>query len=1628
MNQMLPLIEEVSSMATINNVAKSTSFFTLLSSPKAFIRQLILLSFLLFGLGVNVLWGQVSVTNASPSYTQDFNGMGTSSLAPLPTNWKMSGAGFGSSSGWGDAANFTAVSQSANTGSPTAGGRYNWGTSTTERSLGVMTSNGYSSTSGIMSFFSNNGTTAITSLTISYDLERYRINTAAASVLFYYSLNGTTWITVAAGDIATAALPTGTSAYNYTTTGAPSSTNCGVINKSNITISSLNIAPSATFYLKWVLNTSGGNSQGIGIDNVVCTATYSPPTYSLTYNGNGNTSGTAPVDATSPYVSGATVTVLGNTGTLARTGYSFAGWNTLANGLGTDRTAGSTFTISSNTTLFAKWTANSNTITFDGNGSTGGSTASQNINTAASANLTANGFTRTGYTFVGWNTAANGTGTSYANQVSYTMGTSNVTLYAQWSANNITVTFDSQGGSSISNGNTTTGGAFLNPGNPTRSGYTFNGWFVSSTGGSAISFPYSHGQTANFTLFAQWTIVATPTLDPVSLSSYISTTYGTASSGMGFTASGSNLSSNITATAQSGYQVSEDNITFGSSVSVSSGATVYVRFSSIQAAGSYNNATAVVLSSTGATNVNVTTSSSGNTVSPKALTITGISISNKTYDATTTATISGTAAYSGLVNGESFSVIGTPSANFNNKNVGTAKPINISGYTAPSANYSITQPTGLTADVTAKALTVISIAVTSKTYDGNTNATITGTLSGVESGDIVTLTGTGTFASANAGVGINVTSTSTLGGTDAGNYFLTQPTGLTGEITKANQTISFGPLSNKTTVDLPFALNGTASSGLTVSYSSSNPSVATVVGNTVTIVGAGSTIITASQNGNGNFNAAADVAQNLTVTLPDIQEVIFPQYVQGLNGTNSNRIPSAYYLTLNNLNANTTYRFYCGFVTASDLSNSSGAGNNIFVNNAGGSFTRSTLPSLSAAGNYGTLTTNANGSYTGWFVMEPTGNATRFIPGNNLFLRVTLNDGNNGTTATNYRTTTNTTKVINLVASAGANNGTGLYGTSYAGAKNFAVLYDNTNGTGRPVSASFIEDDGSANTSANSYSSFYNANVNSVAGAFGVVIPNNNSNGIKRIEFKKLSDNSLIYAVTDNDANWSGTANTVNPIGGTTAISLPHSMFDDAIFNESAGITLAQNTTVNSTLYLLNGTLNVGANTLTLNGPITRTSGNIDASNALATVVFSGSNAQTVPASTFIGIINKLTLNNGAGLTSNQNLSIANNLNLNNGKLDILGNTLTIGTSSNIGNISGAFGSNSYIVAYDNGSGNLGKVKRFVNSTPNATYTFPIGDDAYYTPITYTNNNGVANAGAFLTVHTKPAKISQLNSAIINYLNRYWEVEPNGISAPDYNVTFSYDNADVVGDPGFYVPVKYSNNEWYIPNSTTFTSGIAQGTASVLGSNTLMWSNLTTFSQFSAAGDQASPLPVELVSFQANCAGDNKINVSWTTASEHNASHYVVEHSRNGNEWTALAMVAASGNSTSLLDYTYVHENANAGTSYYRLTQYDNDGVFEQFNVVSAACDNINSTTTLSTYPNPSEGSFYISLFTEEMEGAGVITITDAIGTLVHTQDVSIQKGNTIFHMDNLNVAPGMYYIQVINGNTSTFSLRQSMK
>ena len=185
---------------------------------------------------------------------------------------------------------------------------------------------------------------------------------------------------------------------------------------------------------------------------------------------------------------------------------------------------------------------------------------------------------------------------------------------------------------------------------------------------------------------------------------------------------------------------------------------------------------------------------------------------------------------------------------------------------AGDASYSAATPVTQSLVVNPKTLTVSGAVAQNKVYDGNNTATFTGaTLVGVVGSDAVTLTSAGTFNTINVATGIAITPNFSISGAQSGNYTLTQPSGLSANITQASQTITFGPLTAVSYGGANFNLTGTASSGLTVSYTSSNTSVATVSGNTVTIVGVGSTTITASQAGNTNVAPATNVTQTLTV-------------------------------------------------------------------------------------------------------------------------------------------------------------------------------------------------------------------------------------------------------------------------------------------------------------------------------------------------------------------------------------------------------------------------------------------------------------------------------------------------------------------------------------------------------------------------------------------------------------------------------------------------------------------------------------------------------------------------------------------------------------------------------------------
>ena len=298
----------------------------------------------------------------------------------------------------------------------------------------------------------------------------------------------------------------------------------------------------ATFLTKTGGGTWSSPTYTYGSSDGTITANWDPIQYTVTYNANapvGTAGGTAVSAQTFYHTSTAatytpkSATIKANTWTV--TGYTFNGWNTAANGTGTSYAVGAVYNTNANLTLYAQWKAVTYTVTYNANAPVGttasGAVTAQTFyhtSTAAaltpkSATIKANtgGFAVAGYTFNGWNTAANGTGTSYAVGAVYNTN-ANLTLYAQWKPITYTVTYNGNapGDRVVSGGldpqtfyDTRTAAALTpksatikaNTGGFVLPGYIFKGWNTAANGtGTTYAAGTVYNTNANLILYAQW--------------------------------------------------------------------------------------------------------------------------------------------------------------------------------------------------------------------------------------------------------------------------------------------------------------------------------------------------------------------------------------------------------------------------------------------------------------------------------------------------------------------------------------------------------------------------------------------------------------------------------------------------------------------------------------------------------------------------------------------------------------------------------------------------------------------------------------------------------------------------------------------------------------------------------------------------------------------------------------------------------------------------------------------------------------------------------------------------------------------------------------------------------------------
>ncbi|MED9979059.1 MAG: InlB B-repeat-containing protein [Bacilli bacterium] len=261
-----------------------------------------------------------------------------------------------------------------------------------------------------------------------------------------------------------------------------------------------------SFYANWNCSSSGGGTGG--------GETPTPTTYTVKYDANGGTG--APSNQTKKQ--GESLTI--STAKPTKTGYTFTSWNTKKDGTGTKYDIGASYTVDAELTLYAQYKENTVTyaVKYDANGGEN-APKEQTKTKGKELVLSTTVPTKEGYKFVNWNTKKDGTGTSYNAGAKYTTEAS-VTLYAQYEKELVeeetkyTITFYTNDGTTEKSTKVINkGDKVVKPEDPTREGYTFDGWYDKKENGKEYDF--TKEVTSDISLYAYWSKIGDKTNEDV---------------------------------------------------------------------------------------------------------------------------------------------------------------------------------------------------------------------------------------------------------------------------------------------------------------------------------------------------------------------------------------------------------------------------------------------------------------------------------------------------------------------------------------------------------------------------------------------------------------------------------------------------------------------------------------------------------------------------------------------------------------------------------------------------------------------------------------------------------------------------------------------------------------------------------------------------------------------------------------------------------------------------------------------------------------------------------------------------------------------------------------------------------
>ncbi|MCE7954566.1 MAG: T9SS C-terminal target domain-containing protein [Bacteroidetes bacterium CHB6] len=394
--------------------------------------------------------------------------------------------------------------------------------------------------------------------------------------------------------------------------------------------------------------------------------------------------------------------------------------------------------------------------------------------------------------------------------------------------------------------------------------------------------------------------------------------------------------------------------------------------------------------------------------------------------------------------------------------------------------------------------------------------------------------------------------------------------------------------------------------------------------------------------------------------------------------------------------------------------------------------------------------------------------------------------------------------------------------------------------------------------------------------------------------------------------------------------------------------------------------------------------------------------------------------------TNNGTVYVRTELRLTSGqlRLDDDNNPVSGGRSITIEKIlpTGITRTNGYIRAETYDGASL-VIWRFANNTSPRIIPFGI-DASTYIPLTLTCTSGNAGFVSVSTYKTNaanipyPPAVGHVNSSITgtdasgDCVDRFWKIHSDSLSAT-FSATFSAPVAEFPAVVGPYKAQHYNYNGGIWDNP--FQGVQSYNSAGAI--RTVTATGITNYNDWWVLVNQNNPLPVELLSFNANCQ-NNKRFLSWTTASELNNDFFKVEKSINGTDFNFFRKVSGNGTTSSISNYEITDENSSDIGSYYRLSQVDFNGESKELKTIYAVSCNTDKLELISV----SQYREYINTVVSSPSDQSVeITIIDFNGKTVSKSSANLASGiSTVKILSSL--ATGIYYLQLKGNDESIVS------